>query len=610
MATTLPTDAPFVPLPSVEVDTIPKTFFAGLDRYGGHPAMLFKDGAGWQSLAGPDVSARVERIAAELYHLGIRPGDRVALLSENRPEWAMADFAVLGLGAADVPLYATLPPDQIAYILNDSAACAVFVSSRAQLAKILEVRDQTPALRTIIAFDDSGDAADVVTLSEVERLGGERIEAGLFPGLRALSTNVGPDDLATLIYTSGTTGDPKGVMLSHFNITSNIAASRQHDVFRVSPGFVALSFLPISHSYERVLDYFYWGSGVTIAYVDAVDKMADAMVEVRPHVLAAAPRVFEKIYARVMSASGFRAKLVAWAKEVGEASVDARLAGGQSGPVGIRQKLADRLVFSKLRAKTGGRIQAFASGSAPLSPDIARFFWAAGLPIYEGYGLTESSPILTGNRPGAVKLGSVGPPIPGTEVRIGPDGEILARGPQIMKGYFGKPEDTAGAVDSEGWLHTGDVGQLDADGFLWITDRIKNIIVTAGGKNVAPAPIENVAALSPFVSQVVMIGDRRRFPALLVVPDHAYTSERAKAIGVTDGGPEALARDPRVHEMIERDVLERLGRFASYERPKKVLLIPREFTVESGEITPTLKVKRRIVERNYQEAIERMYAET
>jgi long-chain acyl-CoA synthetase len=609
MATTHPSEAPFVPLPTVEVDTIPRTFFSGLERYGKHPAMLFKDASGWQSLSAQDVATRVDRIAAELHHLGVRPGDRIALLSENRPEWAMADFAVLGLGAADVPLYATLPADQIAYILNDSAVCAIFVSTRAQLAKILEVRDRAPTLRTIIAFDDPG-GADAIALSDLERRGAERIEAGLFPGLRSMVASVGPDDLATLIYTSGTTGDPKGVMLSHFNIASNIAASRQHDVLRVSPGMVALSFLPISHSYERVLDYFYWGSGVTIAYVDAVDKMADAMAEVRPHVLAAAPRVFEKIYARVMSATGPRARLIAWAKKVGEASIDARLKGVQSGPVGLSQKIADRLVFAKLRARTGGRVQAFASGSAPLSAEIARFFWAAGLPVLEGYGLTESSPILTANRPGAVRLGSVGQPIPGTEIRISHEGEILARGPQIMKGYFGKPDETAEAVDAEGWLHTGDVGHLDDDGFLWITDRIKNIIVTAGGKNVAPAPIENAAALSPFVSQVVMIGDRRRFPALLVVPEYAHTSSRAREIGVTDGGLEALARDPRVHEMIERDVLARLTGFASYERPKKVLLIPREFTVESGEITPTLKVKRRIVERNYQDAIERMYAES
>jgi long-chain acyl-CoA synthetase len=301
--------------------------------------------------------------------------------------------------------------------------------------------------------------------------------------------------------------------------------------------------------------------------------------------------------------------IVAWAQRVGDTSVDARVAGRQAGPVGIAQKLADRLVFAKLRERTGGRIRAFISGSAPLAPEIARFFWAAGLPVFEGYGLTESSPILTGNRPAATRLGSVGHPLPGTEIRITPEGEILARGPQIMRGYFGKPDATAEVVDQDGWLHTGDVGNFDEDGFLWITDRIKNLIVTAGGKNIAPAPIENAAALSPFVSQVVMIGDRRRFPALLVVPDLDFTRARAGEAGVATTDPAAFCRDPRVVKLVEADILGRLTTFAHYEQPKKILLIPDEFTVDSGELTPTLKVKRRIVEARYREEIERMYAE-
>jgi len=608
MSTTVRNEAPFVPLAEVAANTLCKVFLAGIERHGGPSAMMFKEGATWRHLSHQDVQQRVERVAAALLGYGLGAGDRVAILSENRPEWAIADYAVLAVGAADVPIYATLPPAQIAYILEDSGARAIFVSTRAQLAKILEIRQQLPDLLAIIAFDPSAGGEGVVSMASIEASGADRIAAGDFPGLRSLSDGVGPDDVATLIYTSGTTGNPKGVMLTHFNIASNVAASEQHDVFPVRKGHIGLSFLPLSHSFERMIDYFYWREGVTIAYVDAVDKVGEAMAEVRPHIVAAAPRVFEKIYGRVTGATGVKGKLVAWARRVGEASVEERLSGRRAGPSGFQEKLADKLVFSKLREKTGGRIEAFVSGSAPLSADIAKFFWAAGLPVYEGYGLTETSPVLTVNRPGQTKLGSVGPPLPGTEVRIAENGEIIARGPQIMKGYYQNAEATAETVDAEGWLHSGDVGVIDEEGFLWITDRIKNIIVTAGGKNVAPAPIENVAALSPFVSQVVMIGDRRPFPSLLVVPDYDNVRAWAKSQGISDAGPEALARDPRVHEMIEADTLGRLSAFARYEVPKKVKLIPHEFTVDSGEITPTLKIKRKVVETNYRDLIEEIYA--
>jgi long-chain acyl-CoA synthetase len=325
--------------------------------------------------------------------------------------------------------------------------------------------------------------------------------------------------------------------------------------------------------------------------------------------MAAAPRVFEKIYGRVLGATGVKRKLVAWAKRVGEAGVEDRLTGKKTGPSGLQEKLADKLVFSKLRERTGGRVQGFVSGSAPLSADVARFFWAAGLPVYEGYGLTETSPVLTANKPGQVKLGAVGPPIPGTEIRLGADGEILARGHQVMKGYFNNPTATAESIDEEGWFHTGDVGEIDAQGNVSITDRIKNIIVTAGGKNVAPAPIENAAAMSPYIAQVVMIGDRRPFTSLLVVPDYENLAGWAREKGITDTEPAALARDPRVRELLERDALSRLGSFARYEQPKKVAVIATEFTINAGEMTPTLKIKRKVVETNYSEVIEELYAD-
>jgi long-chain acyl-CoA synthetase len=328
-------------------------------------------------------------------------------------------------------------------------------------------------------------------------------------------------------------------------------------------------------------------------------------------VVAAAPRVFEKIYGRVMGGSGLKRAIVHWARRVGEAELDRRVAG-EFAPRGLRARIADRLVFSKLRARTGGNVRAFVSGSAPLSPEIARFFWAAGLPIYEGYGLTETSPVLTVNRPGGVRIGTVGPPIPGTELRISEVGEILARGPQIMKEYWNRhrPEATAEIIDADGWLHTGDVGKLDADGFLTITDRIKNLIVTAGGKNIAPQPIENRVAMSPFISQVVMIGDRRPFPSLLLVPDFDNLAGWARANGITATEPEQLARDPRVRDFLQREAFGRLQGLARYEMPKKIALVPAEFTIDSGELTPSLKIRRSVVEERYRELIEEIYAPT
>ena len=601
-----PSTSSLVPLQPVEHDTITKIFFGAIDRFGRPDALRYKEGGAWKDLSHREVEERVTRLAAALESSGVQRGDRVALLAENRPEWAIADYAILCLGAADVPVYSTLPPNQIAYILNDAEARIVFVSDREQLDKILEIRDEVPSVQQVIMFDDPGGAPGVERLSDVLESGRSAIEEGRASDLRERAMQVGRDDLATLIYTSGTTGNPKGVMLTHWNIASNVAGTHQQGVIGLSPGDVGLSFLPLSHSFERMVDYFYWDSGATIAY-SSIDELAQNLVEVAPHVAAAAPRVFEKVYSRVMGATGIKGKLVAWAKGVGEGSVDAKLSGGQS-QGGFQHKLADKLVFSKLREKMGGRMRAFVSGSAPLSADIARFFWAAGVPVYEGYGLTETSPVLTVNKPGAVKLGAVGLPLPGVEIRIAEQGEILGRGPNIMKGYWNKPEATAEVIDDEGWFHTGDVGELDGDGFLRITDRIKNIIVTAGGKNIAPAPIESAAAMSPFVSQVVMLGDQRRFASLLVVPDFENLEPWAKQQGIDAADRQRLARDPRVVELLERETLGRLQEFARYETPKKIAVVPDEFTIESGILTPTLKVKRRVVEERYQDEIEAMYA--
>ena len=599
----------FVQQDPVERDTIPKIFLSAIDRFGRVDVMRFKQFGTWMPLSHFEVEQRVARLATALRASGIGAGDRVALLSENRPEWAIVDYAALGLGAIDVPIYPTLPPNQIAFILRDSGARVLFVSTRDQLAKIREIRDQIPDVQRVVIFDDPAGDGGAERFSEMLDEGAREIAAGSVEPFREVALRVGRDDVATLIYTSGTTGDPKGVMLTHFNIASNVAACQQHGVLRANRGDVALSFLPLSHIFERTADYFYWDTGTAIAYAESVEKVADNMGEVRPHLMVAVPRLYDKIYARVMGATGVKKKLVMWAKRVGETIAEGRLAGREpSGWLALQGRVADKLVFSKLRARTGDRIHTFISGGAPLSADVAKFFFAAGLPVYEGYGLTETSPVISTNRPGRVRLGSIGIPVPGVEVRVDQNGEILARGPNIMKGYWNKPEATAEVIDADGWFHTGDIGEVDADGFLRVTDRIKNLLVTAGGKNIAPQPIENQVAMSPYISQVVMLGDRRAFPSLLLVPDFDNLAPWAQAQGIDTSDHSALAADPRVKTFLEQEALARLEGFARYEMPKKVSLVPDEFTIDSGMLTPSLKIRRKIVEERYKDVIEGMYA--
>jgi long-chain acyl-CoA synthetase len=602
---------PLIPLTPVERDTVTKIFFGAIDRLNRPDALRYKQGGQWRTLSHKEVEQRVTRLAAALSAMGIQRGDRVALLSENRPEWAISDYACLCLGATDAPLYPTLPPNQIAYILNDCGAKAVLVSSQDQLGKILEIRPDVPTLEHVIVFDEGASGDGVRGFAEVLEQGRQEIESGRFTDLRERALAVGRDDLATLIYTSGTTGNPKGVMLTHYNLASNVASVQEHGILSTSPpiqaGDIALSFLPLSHVFERMVDYFLWDLGVSIAYAESIEKVADNLGEVRPHVMVSVPRVFEKIYNKVMGATGIKAMLVSWAKGVGEAAADEKLAGREPSG-GFQLTLADMLVFSKLRDRTGGRIKAFVSGGAPLSGEVARFFFAAGLPIYEGYGLTETSPVLTANKPGQTRLGTVGTVVPGVEVRIADSGEIITRGPNIMKGYWNNPDATTEVIDDEGWFHTGDVGEFDKDGFLRITDRIKNIIVTAGGKNLAPAPIENEAALSPYVAQVVMIGDKRPFPVLLVVPDFENLTAWAKEKGLDTSDRARLVADPQVVQLMDSETRGRLQSLARYEMPKKIAVVAEELTIESGMLTPTMKVKRRIVEERYQDVIERMYS--
>jgi long-chain acyl-CoA synthetase len=598
-----------VPLEPTDRDTVPRIFLWGVERFDRADALMHKEGGAWKTLSHRDVLERVRAVAAALEAGGVEPGDRVALLSENRPEWAVVDYAVTGMGAADVPLYPTLPANQIAYILKDSGAKAVFVSTREQAAKVAEVRAQLPDVARVIVFDDVGDVPGVERMADVLEQGRRAIAEGRATDFRAAAARVEPGDLATLIYTSGTTGLPKGVMLTHWNLASNVAACRQQNALPVSPDDLALSFLPLSHIFERMVDYWYWDAGIPIAYAESMEKVVDNFAEVRPTVAVSVPRLFEKVHTKVTGAPGLKGRIARWAVGVGQEVVDGRAAGREpSGLLAVKLRLADRLVFGKLRERLGGRMRLFRSGGAPLPVSVAKLFFAAGVPVYEGYGLTETAPVLTVNLPDQFRLGSVGPAIPGVEVRVDEHGEILCRGPNVMKGYWNDPAATAEVLDADGWFRTGDVGEIDERGYLRVTDRIKNLLVTAGGKNVAPQPIENVASMSPFVAQVLMIGDRRAFPTMLVVPDFENLEPWARSHGIDPSSRAALARDPRVRALLERETLGRLEGFARYEMPKKITVIAEEFTIDAGLLTPTMKVKRRAVEEKYRDAIEAMYA--
>ena len=510
-----------------------------------------------------------------------------------------------------MPIYPTLPAKQVEYNLCDSGAVAVFVSSRHQLDKIQSIRQQIPALRHVISFDEATGDSAALNLEQVCARG--RAARSRRPSWQQDALAVKPDDLATLIYTSGTTGDQKGVMLTHGNITSNVTTCCR--LFSFSENDECLSFLPLSHIFERMFGHYsMFHSGVLINYAESVDTVAADMERWRPTLMASVPRLYEKIYGRVLervrSGSALKRRLFFWAKGVGESWVDDRLGGRSASPMlAAKYLLADRLVFAKLRERTGGRLRFFISGGAPLSAEIARFFHAAGMPILEGYGLTETSPVMAVNTFDHVRLGTVGRPIPGVEVEIAPDGEILTRGPNVMVGYYRKPDATAEAIDPDGWFHTGDIGQLDGDGFLKITDRKKDLIVTAGGKNIAPQPIESLAKTSKFVSNAVMLGDRRRFPIMLVVPNYQTLVSWAAGEKLPTTDMAELLAIPEVQAKMEREVRVTLRDLAGFEVPKKLLLLPRDFGVESGELTPTLKIKRRVVEQHHREAIEALYSE-
>ena len=593
--------------------TLNEIFFGAIERWDERPVVMRVKRAGaWQSLSYRDLRDAVRSMSLGLGSLGIREGDRVAILAENRPEWAIADYACLAARCIDVPIYPTLPPAQIAYQLRDAGVVAIIVSSSAQRAKIDEIRGDVPTLRHLITMDESASGNGAMTFADVQAAG--RKVTGNDREWRARALDAGADDLATLIYTSGTTGEPKGVMLTHGNITSNVIAGLERLPLQDSDE--CLSFLPLSHIFERMAGHFcMMQSGAIINYATSMDTVAAEMGEVHPTVVLSHPRLYEKVYARVLEnalgGSAIKKQIFFWAKRVGESWVDYVLGHRRvPGWLAFRYRIASRLVFAKLRERVGGRIRFFVSGGAPLSADIAKFFYAAGLPVLEGYGLTETSPVIAVNGTGELKLGTVGKPLANVAVEIASDGEILTRGPHVMKGYFNKPEATAAAIDGRGWFHTGDIGMLDAQGYLRITDRKKDIIVTAGGKNIAPQPIENQAKTSKFISNAVMLGDRRKFPIMLIVPNQGQLEAWAARKGVSRGKDwTALLAEPVVQAKMDREVARVLADRAHFELPKRLMLLPEDFTIESGDLTPTLKVRRRVVEKRFAQQIDALYAE-
>jgi long-chain acyl-CoA synthetase len=568
-----------------------------------------KAGGQWRSISAADFGFTVKALSLGLNALGIQPGDRAAILSENRPEWAMADYAILCAGAASVPIYPTLPANQIAPLLKDSGARAVFVSTAEQLAKVRSIKAECPALEYVITVEPAP-PPDPGYLSFSQAVDKGRSTLEMSPGVfEQRAARVGPQDLATIIYTSGTTGEPKGAMLTHGNFVSDVLGCLQ--VVPVSGEGVAMCFLPLAHVFERTLDYAYAHRVATIAYAESIEKLKDNLLEINPHCFGAVPRVYEKVYGRILdkvqAGSGLKKKLFFWAVGIGREKVG-YLERGEPMPAGLAMKarLAHALVFKKIQAALGNRFQFAVSGGAPLSRSLAEFFVGAGVMIYEGYGLTETSPVITVNGPGRWRLGTVGKPIPGVEVKIAQDGEILSRGPHIMKGYFGKPQATAEAIDADGWFHTGDIGHFDADGFLAITDRKKDLIVLAGGKKAAPQPIENELKKSPYIELPIVLGDRHKFLAALLVPKFDRVREYAAEKAI-DFKPETIDSNPQIRALFQREIDAYNTDKPHHEQIRAFALLPADLTIEDGSITPTLKVKRRILETRYQGLIEQMY---
>ena len=591
------------------VETIGQLFLNTIASYPKPDILLYKDKGRYTPISSDEFGRRVRHFALGLKSLGCKPGDKVVILSENCPEWVIADFANLSLGAVTVPIYPTLVPQQVRFIISDSDAAFVICSSPDLWKKVDEIKKDLPKVAHFISFQPEAPPG-VLSLPALMEKGRQFDQDN--PGAYEKSVqSVKSSDLASIIYTSGTTGVPKGVMLTHANFISNVTTLVSIVQFG-HPDYV-LSFLPLSHVLERMVHFAFLSKGCSMAYAESVETVADNLLEVRPHIMVSVPRLFEKLYAKVMDAvlagSGLKKKIFYWAIKIGNDYGKKTLQKQKIGRfLRFKRGLAHKLVFSKILEKTGGRVRFFVSGGAPLSKDIADFFYTLGLVVLEGYGLTETAPVIAVNTFEQLKFGTVGKPIPGVEVKIAPDGEILVKGPNVMKGYYKKEAETREAFEG-GWFHTGDIGHLDDDGYLVITDRKKDLIITAGGKNVAPQPIENVLKRNPYIANAVVIGGRRKFISAIIAPN----LEKLEAYAKQNGVAYIDARELVAKEAIQQFLLDEIDRatphLAPYEKIRKILVLDRDFAVELEEMTPTLKVRRSLVEEKFKDLIDSLYRE-
>jgi long-chain acyl-CoA synthetase len=592
--------------------TIPEMFLNLTDAFESSPkALLLRKVQGaYVPLSYREVREQVALCFHGLAALGIGRGDHVAILAENRPEWVAASLACSFLGAADVPIFPSQTAAQVEYILQDAAAKAIVVSNRLQLTKALKVRDACRTLKHVIVMNELEELPHgVVTFAQVLDMGREPHRT--HPGaLGDAMLRVQPADLCTIIYTSGTTGNPKGVMLTHANFATNIVSSLK--VLPITPEDMLLSFLPLSHSFERMGGFYTaFAAGASVAYAESVDTVAENMIEVHPTIVVAVPRLFERIYNRIArmveKQSPTQRKIFYAAITTGREYTARKKQGGVGMLLRTKHALADRLVFTKLRARMGGNIKFFVSGGAALPRELGEFFEAIGLLIIEGYGLTESSPVIAANRIDDHKFGSVGRAIPGVEVCIATDGEIFARGPNIMKGYYNNRKATEESIDRDGWLHTGDIGMIDENGYLYITDRKKHLFVSSGGKNIAPQPIESLFAGNEYIDQFVLIGDKRMYLTALIVPDFEALRGYADSHGIPYKTNADLTKNPEIIRLVEQTIQGTQKDLANFERVRRFSLLDTQFSIEGGELTPSMKIRRKAVEERYHDLIEAMY---
>ncbi len=591
-------------------DTLARMFWTRVEKSGAGAAQQFKRGGTWQTLSWREMGEIVRELALGLVALGRNAGDAVGILSASRAEWVQADFAVFSAGCRTIPIYPSYPPDLIQYIVSDADIKTLIVEDAAQLAKVIEVKGKMDGLEQVVVMHGyQGQEPWVLTWEALRQLGRDNAERSK-SALAGRVADGRSDDVATIVYTSGTTGPPKGVVQTHGNHLFMLRSSEQ--TLRVKEGEVHLLFLPLAHSFGRLESFAGVYRGLTTAFAENIDKLRENLPEVKPHFICSVPRVFEKVYAGVLARAeaehGLKKKIFFWAVGVGK-QVSQLKQARRSVPtsLGFQYRIADKLVFSKMRAALGGRLRFAVSGGAPLSKEIAEFFHAAGILILEGYGLTETCPSLTFNREEHFKFGSVGQAQPGVELKIAPDGEILGRGPNIAKGYFKKPEATAEVFLADGWFATGDIGTIDAEGFLFITDRKKDLIVTAGGINIAPQNIENLLKGDPFISQAMVHGDRRPYPVALITVNPEELLKFAKTEGILTTDATALAKHPKVVERVSRIVEARNAELQSYAKIKKFMILPEDFTVDNGLLTPTLKVKRKIITERHKGELDGLY---